>query len=73
MGYAPHDVRTVEEMIKVLQTEYEIVSKIDQDEAESGAIEDGEIQFNNGWASGMVRAIQLLKGENWDWDGFHQT
>ena len=67
MGYAPNEVRTVEEMIKVLQTEYEIVSKIDQAEAESGAIEDEEIQFNNGWASGMVRAIQLLKGENWDW------
>jgi hypothetical protein len=52
---------TIEELIKVLQAEHDQTTALDKAEAEEGELEDEEIQYNDGWASGMVRAIQLAK------------
>jgi hypothetical protein len=71
MGYTPYEEIPLEEMIRRIQTEYDIVSNSDQDEANSGSLSSEEIQFNAGWASGMVRAMQLIRGENWNWDEYN--
>ena len=53
---------TSEELIKLLRAEYDQTTAIDEAEAESGELGDDEIEYNNGWASGMTRAIQLAEG-----------
>lgn len=53
---------TIEELIKLLRAEYDETTALDEAEAESGELEYEEVEFNNGWASGMARAIQLAQG-----------
>lgn len=53
---------TIEELIKLLRAEYDQTTALDEAEAESGELGEDEIEYNNGWASGMTRAIQLAEG-----------
>jgi hypothetical protein len=53
---------TIEELIKLLRAEYDEITALDEAEAESGELGEDEIEYNNGWACGMARAIQLAQG-----------